>query len=144
MTAQHPQKQAFRLRGVVFLQFCSITKKYAKIQKNKPRNNTKSFQIGARGLPKAMPKTSIKIDTNKIHTNPILEPICSKTRSPNGGHPRSKIKPFWTFLARLLPETSGRPLDPQDHEKMSNKYIFPGAFVICFALRAAYFFLCCS
>ena len=54
------QKQAFRCRCVAFLQFCSITNKYAKLQQNGPRKNTKSYQIGAGGSPKAMPKNDQK------------------------------------------------------------------------------------
>ena len=37
MTAQHPKKQAFHSRGVVFFQFCSITNKYAKLSQNGPQ-----------------------------------------------------------------------------------------------------------
>ena len=72
-----------------------------------------------------------------MHTNLILEPTCSKTGSQNGGHVLTKMVPFCTVLARLLPGTSGRHLDPQNHENMCNEMNFSIVFVSIFCMLCA-------
>jgi len=67
-----------------------------------------------------------------MHTNLILEPTCSKTEPNNGRDPLTKMVHFCTVLARLLPGTSGRHLDPQNHEKMCNEINVPIIFVSIF------------
>ena len=71
--AQHLPKQVFRLKWLHLLRFAAPAKTCSKWPQKAPWNNPKIFKIDAGGLPKAMPKISIKISTNKMHKKSIWE-----------------------------------------------------------------------
>ena len=96
--AQHLPNQAFRLKGLHFLRFAAAAKKCSKWSQKAPWNDPQILKIGTGGLPKAMPKISIKIGTNKMHKNQIWDPKWSKIASQNGLRPLM----FWCLLWHRL------------------------------------------
>ena len=69
--AQHLPNQAFRLKWLHFLSFASSAKKCSKWPQKEPWNDSQILKIKTGGLPKAMPKISIQVVTNKMHENQI-------------------------------------------------------------------------
>ena len=107
--AQHLPSQAFRLKGLHFLSFAASAKKCSKWPQKAPWNDPQILKIGTGGLPKAMPKISIKTSTNKMHKNQIWDPKCSKIASQNGLRPLIFLCLVWHRLRSCLWEAPGHP-----------------------------------
>ena len=74
-----------------------------------PQIIPKSLKLLPETSQKAMPKISIKVVTNKMHKNQILDPKCSKIASQNGVRPLIFGCLFWHCLQSCLWEAPGPP-----------------------------------
>ena len=61
-----------------------------------------------------------------------------ENRVPKRRSPAFQDETFLDLSCKTAPGNLREALDPSDHQKMSNNYIFSSAFVICFSLHAAF------
>ena len=119
--AQHLPNQAFRLKGLHFLSFAASAKKCKQLLQNGPWNLPKILKIATRGLPKAITKISIKINTNRILPNPFWEQKMTRNSRPKSLLPGQL---FEVIFGSFFEAASGRPADPKNHNKITEKHNF--------------------
>ena len=122
--AQHLPKQVFRLRVLHFLRFAASAKTYPKWPQQAPWNDPEILEIGTGGLPKAMPKISIKISINKMHKNQIWDPKCSKIASRNGLPPLTFWCLVWHYLRSCLWEARTPKIMTKSQKNMISALLF--------------------